>query len=218
MAEVVEAGALSAHAELLCRAARTGSARADKAAAAAGAPASATAGASTGGADGGARAALKERAPLRTAALRALAKAWAAAAAAEREAAAAHTLACAEACALSDWDVRTRALELLGVQYGALDPAGTALPPSLGATDAARRALRTAADALGDGKFVAVRNAGVRAMRALVRSLPDAAATELAPEAIRALEEAAALERDSKVGTLLAEVRADATARQRPEA
>jgi hypothetical protein len=161
-------------------------------------------------ADGGgvdladARAARRARAPVRCAALRALARAWAACA--DEGARATHgraLLDCALACAASEWDVRVRALELVGACF--TKPTGALL-----AGDAPARALAVCLDGLEDGKFVAVRKAAAAATRALVGALGGSgggeAAAEVLARAARAVGEARARERDAPTALLLADV------------
>jgi len=140
-------------------------------------------------------------------------------------------LAAAEECAVADWDVRVRALELLAAAYGlpplAVLPPGTSdgdeassgeLAPPLAGAAAVQLALAVCTSALEDGKFVEVRKAGVRSLRALVAGTPAAHRGPLKTAAIQALDEAVAREKDSATSVLLTTARAEveAAASQEP--
>lgn len=213
---------LARHAALLERAARTGSARPAVGAEPTDAPPVATAAAPLplSGPDGGggvdiaeARSARRAAAPVRCAALRALARAWATADDASRTACAHSAFETALLCAVSEWDVRVRALELLGELHGGGDgksaPAGArALPPALAAPDALSRALGACRDGLDDGKFVAVRKAACGALLALVDAAGAQLPAQLRASTRAAVSEARTREKDAPTAVLLARVSA----------
>lgn len=218
LAAVLDGSALADHAALLQRAARTGSPKEAKGGKEAeGAPPGDEAAAPTalplsqrGGVDiGEVRMARRAAAPVRCAALRALMRAWASADAVSRERLAAEVLETALLCAISEWDVRLRALELLAALYTTSADqggggGGATLPAALADQDAVRRAFGACSDALEDGKFVAVRKASAGALLALVSARPLPA--ELLASARSAVADAREREKDAHTAPLLAQL------------
>lgn len=222
LAAVLDGSTLAEHSAVLQRAARTGSTREGKEGEEGGSGEQGSAGSAAppaplpqsqqgGGVDiGEARMTRRATVPVRCAALRALARAWACAEQPARAGLGAALLETGLVCAVSDWDVRMRALELVGALYAAAAGSGGgggdgALPAELAQPDALRRALGACCSGLEDGKFVAVRKASAAALLALAHAGAPLPA-ELLAGARAAVADAREREKDSQAAGLLAQV------------